>query len=344
MVSKSDADGTFDFHFDYNALVTKIKKNKETGEEPKRLELWIPVPQDDEVQTISNIVVTGATEYRFTNEPEYGNKMLYTVIDAPFPEEIKVTVEFDVSRREVSSMPTLRAGALQKDTNRLVSGDLIAPIDGDVLTKAEDCIKAAGEDTQAARAIYDKVLADVVYDKSGEGWGQGDVVRVCSIGKGNCSDFHSLFISMNRALKKKAVYEIGFSVGIAPNDELVEKVGEICGCGYHCWAWFEDGETWRPVDISEASKAKVKDGEAWEYEYFYGGLCKHRLGMSQGRDITLEPKQKGAPINFFIHPYVEIDGKPGGAKVTKTANWQPIGTEESHWKLLPAGSVPSWRQ
>jgi hypothetical protein len=28
-----------------------------------------------------------------------------------------------------------------------------------------------------------------------------------------------------------------------------------------------------------------------------------------GRDITLSPAQAGPPLNYFIYPYVEVDGK-----------------------------------
>ena len=34
------------------------------------------------------------------------------------------------------------------------------------------------------------------YDKSGTGWGHGDVLYACDAKKGNCTAFHSLFIAM----------------------------------------------------------------------------------------------------------------------------------------------------
>jgi hypothetical protein len=33
---------------------------------------------------------------------------------------------------------------------------------------------------------------------------------------------------------------------------------------------------------------------------------------------VLEPPQADDPINFFIYPHVEVDGKPDVAKVEKT--------------------------
>ena len=60
---------------------------------------------------------------------------------------------------------------------------------------------------------------------------------------------------------------------------------------------------WIPVDISEAWKAKEKR------DYFFGSLDANRVRFSTGRDITLSPKQNGPPLNYFVYPYIEIDGK-----------------------------------
>jgi hypothetical protein len=74
--------------------------------------------------------------------------------------------------------------------------------------------------------------------------------------------------------------------------------------GYHCWAFFSpDGKAWVPVDISEANKdPNMKN-------YYFGNLTEDRVTFTTGRDLTLEPKQRGEPLNFLIYPYVEVDGK-----------------------------------
>lgn len=58
------------------------------------------------------------------------------------------------------------------------------------------------------------------------------------------------------------------------------------------------------MDISEANK------DPGQREYFFGHLCENRVAFTTGRDIDLVPRQAGAPLNFFIYPYVEVDGKP----------------------------------
>lgn len=147
-----------------------------------------------------------------------------------------------------------------------------------------------------AKALYDYVLRRMTYDKSGRGWGRGDANFACDIGKGNCSDFHSFFIALSRSADIPARFWIGFPLPTAPGLQTIS--------GYHCWAEFYiDGLGWVPVDISEADKHPDRAS------YFFGRLDDNRIAFSLGRDLVL-PDQQGPPLNFFVYPYVEVDGKP----------------------------------
>jgi transglutaminase-like putative cysteine protease len=164
----------------------------------------------------------------------------------------------------------------------------------------------------AAHVLYDVVRNHMRYSKEGTGWGQGDAVWACDSKYGNCTDFHSLFISLARSQKIPAKFEIGFP--------LPEKRGASEIPGYHCWAFFKPkDEGWIPVDISEAWKnPKMQD-------YYFGNLTEDRVTFSTGRDIDLVPKQDGKPLNFFIYPYVEVDGKPYAAdKIQKKFNYEDV--------------------
>ena len=135
------------------------------------------------------------------------------------------------------------------------------------------------------------------YDKSGTGWGNGDIFWACDAKRGNCTDFHALLIGLCRAEGIPARFSIGFPI------PAVRGEGEIGG--YHCWAEFYlNGYGWIPVDASEACKNPDKR------EYFFGAHYENRVQLTQGRDLRLEPPQAGEPLNFFVYPYVEIDGKP----------------------------------
>ena len=107
----------------------------------------------------------------------------------------------------------------------------------------------------------------------------------------------TLFIGLCRAIGIPARFEMGVS--------LPEKRGAGTISGYHCWAQFYlKGYGWVPVDASEASKNPAK------IEYFFGGHDENRLLLTVGRDLRLNPPQSGEPLNFFIHAYAEVDGKP----------------------------------
>src|SRR5205807_3271527 len=128
------------------------------------------------------------------------------------------------------------------------------------------------DQTAAARVLYDTVNGHMRYSKEGTGWGRGDSAWACESGRGNCSDFHSLFISLARSRKIPAKFEIGFP--------LPEKHGAGDIPGYHCWAWFMPRDkAWVPVDISEANKnSKLAD-------YYFGNLTADRVVFTTGRDI-----------------------------------------------------------
>jgi hypothetical protein len=90
--------------------------------------------------------------------------------------------------------------------------------------------------------------------------------------------------------------EIGFPL---PPDKHSAEIA-----GYHCWSDFWiDGKGWIPVDISEAWKHQEKR------DYFFGSHDVNRMQFSMGRDLRLSPPQEGKPLNYFVYPYVEVDGQ-----------------------------------
>lgn len=135
------------------------------------------------------------------------------------------------------------------------------------------------------------------YDKSGTGWGRGDAVYACDSKTGNCTDFHALFIAIARSAGIPARFAVGFTIPPAKDDGVIE--------GYHCWAEFLADGKWVPVDISEASKAPETKN------YYFGHHPANRFEMSRGRFFVVNPKSSEGPINFLVHPYLEIDGKAG---------------------------------
>lgn len=266
--------------------------------------LWLPLPQEDGYQKIEALRIETPAAYTQGRDPEYGNAFIQV---HPTPEQLKsgfdVSLHFVVTRFEhkadfvpasVSKAPEPAGGALME---RYLEPDKLVPLNGVISQLAEEHTAGDTTDLAKARHIYDYVVTTMHYDKSGQGWGRGDAVWACTSKRGNCTDFHSLFIGMMRASGIPARFEIGFPLPEGKTE------GDIPG--YHCWAEFYlKGTGWIPVDASEASKNPDKRN------YFFGAHDANRVFFTYGRDLRLSPEQQGDPLNYFIYPYAELNGKP----------------------------------
>ena len=286
------------FLFDYQASLKSIPKGA------GRVRIWMPRPASDKNQTVVVKKMVAPIPLRETREPVFGNQILYGEMLHPSSDSAEFRIEYQVTRREYSqgsfenllSEEGSAGGARPESTARFLQADRLVPVQGKLKELADDNTRGLQGTVRKAHALYDYVFHTVRYDKSGTGWGRGDSLWVCDSKHGNCTDFHSLFISLARAEGIPARFEIGFPLSTA-------KEGTVPG--YHCWAeFFVDGPGWVPVDISEAWKDPAK------HDYFFGSLDDNRVQFSVGRDLELEPKQEGPPLNYFIYPYVEIDGQP----------------------------------
>ena len=268
--------------------------------------LWIPLPQNDAFQTVSDLKIESTVAHSEGRDPEYQNPFaVFTPTSAQSAAGYDVTLLFNATRREHSvniHSPGLQNAAGVTPSNdplmkRYLEPDKLVPLNGTIAELSRQ--QTAGDTTplQKARHIYDYVVATMRYDKTGEGWGRGDAVWACTSKHGNCTDFHSLFIGMMRSAGIPARFEIGFPLPEGKSE------GDIPG--YHCWAEFYiSGIGWIPVDASEAWKNPAKR------DYFFGAHDDNRVFFTYGRDLVLSPEQKGPALNYFIYPYAESDGQP----------------------------------
>ena len=280
-----DAANSRSFRFTYAATLEHLP----VGE---TVHVWLPVPSTSRDQDITIESDDAPAGRQITREPHFGNQMLYFTSIVPKEQTISTKMVFRVTRRESEGDP----GSADERDDTFLLADSKVPVGGKAL-KLLAGVKLSTDPTDRARQIYDVVDDHMVYRKDKPGWGLGDSEWACDSGFGNCTDFHSLFISLARASKIPARFQIGFL--------LPEKRGAGLVAGYHCWAFFHpDGKAWIPVDISEASQHPALR------DYYFGHLSPDRVAFTAGRDLVLVPRQQGPPLNFFIYPYAEIAGKP----------------------------------
>jgi len=267
----------------------------------EKVQIWFPAAHSEPFQEIKVISAKGDLALKKTHESVYGNEMYYASASKDKAPEPKFEVVYEVLRHEHLTLgiyaPHLEELSLSpKENKQYLSADALVPIAG---LPAELAAKVtAGQTTPLgkARAIYDYVLANVRFDETGTGWGRGDALHAWDAKKGDCTDFHSLFIAMARSQGIPARFEMGFSLPAGSHS------GQISG--YHCWAeFFEPQHGWIPVDISEASQHPEKQ------DYFFGAHDANRIQFTLGRDLEVNPRQAGHALNYFIYPYVEVQGK-----------------------------------
>lgn len=257
-----------------------------------KVDVWIPLPQTSEHQTVSAVTIESPYAFAQRADVEWGNTYAHAVVVAP-PPTIVTRVRFTVTRRE-ARLDAPKGG--RRNLDRALRADRLVTLSPRVVKLADEVTAGKTSPLEQARAIYDHVVGTMTYDKIAPGWGAGDTERACDIRKGNCTDFHSLFMSLARAKGIPARFVIGFPT-TAP--EGVVR-------GYHCWAEFWiDGKGWIPVDASDAAKnAKLHD-------YLFGNLDAQRVQFTIGRDVHLTPATS-EPLNYFIHPRAEAKGKVVG--------------------------------
>jgi transglutaminase-like putative cysteine protease len=299
--SSAPPDRLRNFTFSYHADITV------SNPAAKKFEAWIPLPRDDPFQQIRDLQIETPVHFEIVDQSSNRNRVAHLEASAPIPASVPVTMTFATTRREEAADMAAAARDFAEPTDRRFAGYLepnrLVPLTGRIAQVSASLSETDVTPLQQARVDYEYVTSIMKYDKSGTGWGRGDALYACDVRRGNCTDFHSLFIGLARARGIPARFTIGFPIGAA-------KSGDVPG--YHCWAEFYSGGVWVPVDASEAWKHPDR------HDYYFGHLDAARVAFTMGRDLVLKPPQQGQPLNYLIYPYAELDGAMVPQKEIKT--------------------------
>lgn len=283
------------FSFTYELLDAQFPSDKP-------VDIYVPIPSEQEGQRIIEQSVQASLSANMRREERFGNAYFHIQRPAGNSDPISATFRWTVSREVVGAdgrtlTDTQLAPFLQSNRLVPVGHAVLQPILAEIhQSRKSDSAK------DTARAIYDWVVDNVEYKKVGTGWGNGDTFWACSERYGNCTDFHALFTALARSEGIPARFEIGFPV---PMDRDGGTIG-----GYHCWVQFYLPERgWVPIDASEAAKHPE------HREQLYGSHPADRIHFTTGRDLRFTPAHEQQPLNYFIYPHVEVDGKPWREKV-----------------------------
>jgi len=314
-VTNSSAAENRRFVFEYEARVGPIAE----GRGP--IHVFIPLAAKSEQQRILDEEINASIDGVIETDERYGNRYWHGWVERSQGRAIDVRVRTTVERH-VSRIAVDGSSRRLTDREREEFADFLGPnarvvVDDPILEPIREEIRAraGGDDpVRISRAIYDWVVENVEYKKVGTGWGNGDTFWACTERYGNCTDFHSLFISLARAEGIPARFEIGFPV---PESR---EGGEVAG--YHCWVEFYLPEIgWIPIDASEAFKHPDRK------EFFYGTHPADRIHLTTGRDLELGAGHATGPLNYFVYPHVEVGEAAWTGRVEKTFRYSAVPEE-----------------
>lgn len=261
--------------------------------------LWFPQASSDPWQDVVISSIDSPMPLETLQDSINGNLAFHGDLP-PASGERTLTVIYQVVRREKSPYP---GEARPQD----LAGTPKLPVGGRFTAIVDSITVPSDPALMNARRLYDYVIDNVRYAKQGT-YGTGDALYACDAKSGNCTEFHSLFISLARTTGIPARFAIGASIPSSRNEGGME--------GYHCWAEFHADGKWWPVDISEADKYTTLA------TYYFGHHPANRVELSRGRDLHFSPAPPNVAIPFFAYPVFESQGeaKPLGARFTFERN------------------------
>ena len=137
------------FNFDYTVELESSKG--------KKIELWIPIPQSNEVQNISNLIIdSDGLSYEIKDEKNHNNKYLYVYSNLGTDNDKVITISFNVKRYEHKNIKYKDV-----DPSSYLKASSLVPIGSAFNT----IIKDNNLEKDNMRSVYDFVLSGMHYGK-----------------------------------------------------------------------------------------------------------------------------------------------------------------------------------
>lgn len=235
-------------------------------------------------------------EWRDSGEGKLQLKTLVTTADR----------HFDVTRRTV-------APEREDILRRNLQASRLIPNDGLAYQLGERILGRIKDPVAQAKAIYDWVVDNSIYDPSLPGCGTGDVRQQLVRGQygGRSADINGLFVGICRAIGIPARCVYGLRVGPSRLFRSLGLTSDDATRGQHVRAEFYiPGYGWIPVDPSDVRRAismevlSDRDSKLSSLKKILFGVWEMNwIAYNVGSDITLPGKNFSQP--FLLHPQME---------------------------------------
>ncbi|MBY0575762.1 MAG: hypothetical protein K2P67_04090 [Gallionellaceae bacterium] len=278
-------------------------------DDSKDVRVWIPYPVSNNTQDITNVRVNGNfSKSGIYGEKETGNLALYAEWTAPTKDRA-ITLTFDATARESikRDFPAVESD-IPVEIREYLKNTVFTPTDGKIKEIALGITNDRQKISEKAKAVYQWVVKNTVRDPNVIGCGTGEVEKVIAKKSGKCADISSVFVAVARAAGIPAREVFGLRLGKKDEEDMTG--------GHHCWAeFYVPGYGWTPVDAADVRKIMLADkldlkGAQGIIDYYFGGVDPYRIALARGgRGYYLNPRQNDGPLNYFMYPYAEVNGK-----------------------------------
>lgn len=214
---------------------------------------------------------------------------------------------FDITKRTI---PPEREDILRRN---LQASQLI-PNDGLAFQLGERIIGRIKDPVAQAKAIYDWVVENSIYDPGRPGCGTGDVRRqlIQGLYGGRSADINGLFVSICRAVGIPARCVYGLRVGPSRLFRSLGLTSDDATRGQHVRAEFYiPGYGWIPVDPSDVRRAIAlealsdRDSKLIALKKVLFGVWEMNwIAFNVGTDVALPGKNANLP--FLLTPQIEL--------------------------------------
>lgn len=213
---------------------------------------------------------------------------------------------FDVTKRTV-------APEREDILRRNLQASQLIPNDGLAHQLGERIVGRIKDPVAQAKAVYDWVVENTIYDPTLPGCGSGDVRRQLIRGEygGRSADINGLFVAICRAIGIPARCVFGLRVGSSRLFRSLGLAGNDATRGQHVRAEFYiPGYGWVPVDPSDVRRAIAMEGLSDREskllslkKVLFGVWEMNWVAFNVGIDVTLPGKN--TPLPFLLLPQLE---------------------------------------
>jgi transglutaminase-like putative cysteine protease len=284
--------------------------NLKAPADAKVVRLWLPYPMSDENQEITDVVVSGnPTATGVYKEGAFGNAALYAEWkDAKGPPTLTYAFKVDRKERVTKDFPKAEIPFSYAEHRKELAPTRLADLQGPEKELAGTLTAGKYTNGEKAFAIFDWIVENMFRDPNTKGCGLGEVDTLIRTLGGKCGDIHSVYVALARSAGLPAREVFGIRIPSGREGDMTKA--------QHCWAeWYSPGYGWVVVDPADVRKAILEKKMSLEQaqplrEYYFGAVDESRIAIGTGRDLVLNPPQSGEPLNYFMYPYAEADGKP----------------------------------